>query len=189
MYPAGVRRSLDSLLAVTDQESVPSGIARAGRLAERLFCEITGATLAAKASGGDAWLDGHLVEIKQTSGPFFNLNQVRAFKYLVLVVYCSDSGHWHVVPAHEIVRAVCPKAGQHALNPFECARLSLTAFRTHCVTSPEAELRSTTLLAVEQSQGYPQLDDHMKRLRKEAVQHAVQSREAVRATLGDEGLL
>ena len=80
-------------------------------------------------------------------------------------------------------------AGQHAANPFECARLRLKSFNTHRVAHPTAELRAKTLLAIEESKRYPELRSHMQRLREHAQTHAVQSRAAVVLTLSDVGLL
>jgi hypothetical protein len=97
-----------------------------GDKAEELFRALTGASKAGSASDGDAVLQGHLVEIKQTSSTQrITLNQVRAAKYLPIVVHNTTTGEWFVIPAHEVVEMVSAKTrGQHTSNPYESAALS-----------------------------------------------------------------
>ncbi len=60
------------------------GISSGGADAESQFIALTGATQAPRAADGDAVLEGHLVEVKRASSA--TLNQVRATKYITLVV-------------------------------------------------------------------------------------------------------
>ncbi len=73
------------------------GISHGGRSAEDLFISLTGAQRVDKAALGDAVLEGRHVEVKHASSS--TLNQVRAVKYIPLVVYHSPSTAWYVVPA------------------------------------------------------------------------------------------
>jgi len=82
-----------------------TGISRGGKEAEERFMAITGATPTARAALGDAVLDGTTVEIKHTKRTE-TLNQVRAVKYIPLVVWVSGEDAWYVIPAHRIVAIV-----------------------------------------------------------------------------------
>ena len=65
------------------------------------------------------------------------LNQVRAVKYLPLVVHYAPTDEWYVVPAHVVVAEVSQKRrGQHTENPFESATLSLNILRPWKVEDP-----------------------------------------------------
>jgi hypothetical protein len=100
------------------------GISYGGRSAEDLFISLTGAERVAKAALGDAVLEGRHIEIKRASSS--TLNQVRAVKYLTLVVHYSPTNAWYVVPAHVVVLMVSRRfRGQHTENPFESATLNL----------------------------------------------------------------
>lgn len=98
-----------------------------GKAAEDMFIRLTGATRP-KAVDGDAVLFGRPVEIKSTTlMNLFTLNQVRACKYIPLVVHHSATGTWFVIPASEVVKMVATaKRGQHTENPFECAAITCT---------------------------------------------------------------
>jgi hypothetical protein len=98
----------------------PDRITTGGASTEALYCKLTDAMPAERRADGDAILDGHLIEIKKTSGKAVNLNQVRPWKYLPLVVYRADHDEWYVISAHRIVRAASTKKAQHCANPFEC---------------------------------------------------------------------
>ena len=75
------------------------GISSEGTDAEIRFRQLTGAKEADKNSDGDAVVDGTPVEVKKASKS--TLNQVRAVKYIPLVVLDVRTGSWYVVPAHE----------------------------------------------------------------------------------------
>lgn len=139
--------------------SVPSGISRLGRDAERLFCKHTGAELCATPALGDALLDGHYVEIKKADGN--TINQVRAVKYITLVVHRPELDSWFVVPANEIVRLVSRKTrGQHSENPFESATLSTRDLADYRVPSV-SDLRAATLAAITRSEVRQDVRDAM----------------------------
>ena len=104
------------------------GLSGGGRSAEDLFRQLAGAVPAGRAAQGDALLQGHPVEIKRATSD--TLNQVRAVKYLPIVVHFAPADEWYVVPAHVVVAAVSRKRrGQHTENPFESATLSLRNLR------------------------------------------------------------
>lgn len=139
--------------------STPPGISRLGRDAERRFCDLTGAELCATPALGDALLDGHYVEVKKADGN--TINQVRAVKYITLVVYRPELDSWFVVPADEIVRLVARKTrGQHSENPFESATLSIRDLADFRVQSA-SDLRAETLAAATRSEARQDLRDAM----------------------------
>lgn len=113
-----------------------SKISSAGKETEELFCNITGAIKSTKPSLGDVLLDEVYIEIKKTSTG--SVNQVRAVKYLPLVVYSSKQKCWYVVPADVVVQVVSTKSrGQHTENPFECASISLKSVERFKVENQE----------------------------------------------------
>lgn len=166
-------------------DELTPGISRGGKVAERLFLEITGAEPAPRASDGDALLEGNLVELKQASTN--TLNQVRPLKYLPLVVYHTARKCWYVVPAHELVRLATDKPrGHHNECAYECAQFNLSRLAEFEVDA--ADLRERTLRAVEESAAYPALRDEMERVLAVAREMAVEAREHVRAKLSQLGL-
>ena len=162
------------------------GISAGGRRAEQKYRALTGANPAPKASAGDAVLDGHLVEIKTASKS--TLNQVRAVKYIPLIVYFEPdnelvgSSEWYVVPAHVIVAAVSQKSrGQHTENPFESATMNINNLQKYRVR--EADLRQATLDAIESSARFPQLQEAMQQVLRDSREVAARSLERVRTLL------
>ena len=106
-------------------------ISREGDDAEMRFIQLTGARWSDDKSAGDAILDvdreAHYVEVKQCSAT--TVNQVRAIKFIPLVVWHSRSARWHVLARHELVQRIVTKdRGQHTEIAFECATLSLRDF-------------------------------------------------------------
>lgn len=157
------------------------GISGGGRSAEELFRELTGACPAARAAEGDAVLDGHPVEVKRATS--VTLNQVRAVKYLPIVVHYPLADEWYVVPAHVVVAAVSQKRrGQHTENPYESATLSLTNLRAYRLTDSR-RLREATLDAVAASDEYPELRSAMEEVLRDSRALADASIERVRDLL------
>jgi len=162
------------------------GISAAGGDAEARFRRVTGASPAGRAADGDALLDGHLVEVKAASTS--TLNQVRAVKYLTIVVLDQRIDRWFVIPPHRVVRAVSTKArGQHTENPFESATLNLTAF-SDCLLGEEVDLRTATLDAVEEGDRYPELREVMTDVAAQSKELATASRDRVQEVLQRLGL-
>lgn len=162
------------------------GISGGGRKAEELYRAVTGADPAPRAADGDAVLEGNLVEVKQATK--VTLNQVRAVKYIPLVVYFVPDDQWYVIPPHVVVAAVSQKRrGQHTENPFESATLNVNNLDAHRVDDP-ANLRQATLDAIESSARYPELRDAMAQVLRVSKDLAEQSLERVRALLHDLGL-
>lgn len=162
------------------------GISGGGRSAEDLFRQITGAAPAASAAQGDALLEGHPVEVKRATS--VTLNQVRAVKYLPIVVHFTPTDEWYVVPAHVVVAAVSQKRrGQHTENPFESATLSLKNLQPWKVGDPY-RLREATLEAIAASDRYPELRAAMEGVLRESRGLADASLERVRELLHQLGL-
>lgn len=162
------------------------GISGGGRSAEDLFRQMTGATPAVSAARGDALLEGHPVEVKRATS--VTLNQVRAVKYLPIVVHFAPTDEWYVVPAHVVVAAVSQKRrGQHTENPFESATLSLKNLHSWKVEDPD-RLREATLEAIDASDQYPELRAAMEAVLRESRDLADASLEHVRELLHQLGL-
>jgi hypothetical protein len=162
------------------------GISGGGRSAEELFRQMTGAAPAERAAQGDALLDGHPVEVKRATS--VTLNQVRAVKYLPIVVHFAPTDEWYVVPAHVVVAAVSQKRrGQHTENPFESATLSLRNLDAWKVEDPR-QLGEATLDAIAASDRYPELRSFMEVILLESRELADTSLERVRALLHRLGL-
>lgn len=114
------------------------GISYEGKDVEIRYRDLTGASESPRAGLGDAVLDGHFVEIKAASKS--TLNQVRAVKYIPLVVFHGPTRQWYVVPPHVVVKLCCAKArGQHSENPFESSTLSLGNLGSHRVSETDLE--------------------------------------------------
>ncbi|MDQ3035102.1 MAG: hypothetical protein M3Y87_22035 [Myxococcota bacterium] len=131
------------------------GISHDGASAEQVFCALTGATKAATARQGDAVLNGCNIEVKKASAQ--TINQVRAVKYIPLVVFHEPTSTWYVVAAHVVVCLVSSKArGQHTENPFESATLNVFALGKYKVAAPE-DLKQATLQAIADAERYPEM--------------------------------
>ena len=167
--------------------SADFGISGGGRSAEEMFREITGAERPLRAADGDALLDGAPIEVKRaTSG---TINQVRAIKYIPLVIYFAPEDEWYVVPAHNVVAAVSRKRrGQHTENPFESATLNLSNLSDYRVEDVK-QLSARVREAVASSASYPALRDAMRSILADSKALAAESLERVRALLRELGIL
>lgn len=162
------------------------GISGGGRSAEELFREITGAGPTRRAAEGDALLEGHPIEVKQASS--VTLNQVRAVKYLPIVVRYAPRDEWYVIPAHVVVVAVSQKQrGQHTENPFESATLNLNKLARWKIEG-EQRLKSATLQAIADSEQFPMLREAMKDVLRESRELADESLRSIRELLHTLGL-
>jgi hypothetical protein len=163
------------------------GISGGGRSAEEAYILATGALHSPSSALGDAVLEGTSVEIKRASSN--TLNQVRAVKYIPLVVYDQTSDDWFVVPAHVVVALVSGKTrGQHTENPFESATLSVQQLGPYKVTGTQ-DLRSATLEAIAAAEDYAPLRTEMQRVLVASKELAEESHRRVHATLRQLGLL
>ena len=152
------------------------GISGGGRSSEDLFRQLTGAERPAKASLGDAVVDGHPVEIKSATKP--TLNQVRAVKFIPLIVHDVPRDEWYVVPAHEVVKLVASKGrGQHTENPFESATLNLGSLSGFKVE--KARLRAAVVLALEAGNQHPKVRELMEEVLRESQKLSADSRRKV----------
>ena len=121
------------------------GISKSGKSAEESFRKITGASKSPKSSIGDAILCGYAIEVKKASSN--TINQVRAVKWIPLVVRDDKHDEWYVIPAPDVVELVSlKKRGQHTENPFESATLSVAKIERFRVE--KSELKNCVLRAV-----------------------------------------
>jgi hypothetical protein len=127
-----------------------------------------------------------IVEVKKTSS--YTLNQVRAVKYMPLVVYSSTEERWYVIPASEVVRQCAQeRRGQHTENPFESATLSMRNLSAYALADASA-LPAAVLSAVEEAQKYPALKELLDRVLADSTALAARSVEEVGAALREAGL-
>lgn len=110
------------------------------------------------------------------------LNQVRAVKYIPLVVYFEPHKEWYVVPAHEVVAIVSKKIrGQHTENPFESSTMSMRDWGPFRVE--DVRLRKATLDAIASSESFPELLEAMQEVLRESRMLADTSLDRVRSLL------
>ena len=108
-------------------------ISREGDKAEELFLQLVSASRrSSSAAMGDAvvTVDGKdvSIEVKKCSSDrgIGTINQVRAIKFIPLVVYNPAIDRWYVVPATELVRFATQKSrGQHTEIPYESMNIGL----------------------------------------------------------------
>ncbi len=177
-----------------EKEDIPAaaaagepGISASGKEAERRFMAITGAAPCAKAALGDAVLNDITVEIKHTKKTT-TLNQVRAVKYIPLVVWVSGEDAWYVIPAHRIVLEMSRRVrGQHTENPFESSTLNLNGFGEFRLDS-DADLAAAVSRSAAESAAYPRLRAAMEEVLAQAKSQAAADTERVRRILDELGL-
>ena len=120
------------------------------------------------------------MEIKKASSN--TINQVRAVKWIPLVVFDSNDRQWFVIPAPDVVVLVSEKKrGQHTENPFESATLSVKKildFRTE-----KSELESSVLRAVARGKKFPILRKSMEKVLSDSKELAAISRNEVAIAL------
>lgn len=147
---------------------------------EAEFRRITGAKKPSHAKLGDAVIDGCNIEVKKASSN--TLNQVRAVKFIPLVVKDTRSNQWYVVPAPDIIRLVAvKKRGQHTENPFESSTLSISALKEFQVR--RSDLLPKTRRAISKGKRHPELHAEMTRVLKESRALADKSRKRICAML------
>jgi hypothetical protein len=158
-----------------------TNIRKEGRIAENLFCQITGASKPTHSQDGNAVLDGYFIAIAKVGKD--TINQVRAVKYLPLVAYDEPNDTWYVVPAHVLVAEVAKKdRGQHGEIAFECVNLSLSHFHQYRLDSKE-ELKARVLQAIAESNKFPDLKKRMAQVIDDAATLSKKSRTDVLAVI------
>lgn len=156
------------------------GISGGSKRAEDLFVRITGAARSRASNGGAIIISGSPVEVRWTSTN--TINQVRAAKYLTLVIRHVD-GSWYVVPPNIIVELMSFKGrGQHGENPFESATLNLNQLRQYRVDE-ESQLTAATLAAISEGLRHPELEEAMRDILRESRGLAARSIETIRTIL------
>jgi len=125
---------------------------------------------------------GSYVEIKYTTSN--TINQVRAVKFIPLVIYSPQMPlHWAVLPSNEVVRLVFEKArGQHTELALECANMSLSGIPVTFRCSDEA-LSDAVHNAIREARKYSELKRKMDELLAELRGMETRYRAAVRDAL------
>lgn len=161
-------------------------ISNSGDDVEVEFRQLTKAEKAPKASIGDALFGPNAspVEVKKASTT--TINQVRAVKYITLVVKDTRTGKWYVVPAHEVVRLVSKKnRGQHTENPFESSTLSIRDLEKFVVQN-EADLVQRVTDAIASADKFPTVKAAMDRILDDSKELAATALGAVRSLVAKE---
>lgn len=130
------------------------GITKSGKQANSEFCLQTGFIEATSSHPqGDAWNklqnEEVWVEIKKDT-----YNQVRPYKYNVLVGYDSSKDEWYVIPADEVITEFSfGKRGQHTTDPVEVLNLGkVNSKRLKMYQVEKQNLRAAVISAYLQSQ-------------------------------------
>ena len=156
------------------------GISDLGDDAELRFRLITGATLPGSKAQGDAIFNNVAIEVKMASAN--TINQVRAVKFIPLVIWSKESNDWFVLPAPDIVALVSQKLrGQHTENPFESATLSLSKLRSYRVN--ENLLVEALHDAITRASEFEDLRLLMSEILKKSKDLALESRAKVHAVI------
>ena len=158
------------------------GISRQGRDSELQFrALVQGSRDASEAAAGDAVVevDGTetSVEIKKCDSKTGSgtINQVRAIKFIPMVVHNPALNEWYVVPATELVRFASAKArGQHTEVSFESMNLSLRNV-TKWRRGPH-QLDVAVRAAIRFDRGHPELLNAMVALLRELKDIASRTR-------------
>ena len=151
-----------------------TGISDEGRRAEESFRELTGAARCAKPADGDAIVGGHHVEVKKASTT--TVNQVRAVKYLTLVVLSTKDECWYVVPPHEVVRLCAERPrGQHTENPLESVTLSTNRMARFRVDNPN-DLAAVVRRCAEEGERHEAVKRTMADIHEKCVALAAKAR-------------
>ena len=162
------------------------GITKLGEFAEKLFCELVAGAERAEKKDGDIWLNGRLLEVKACTPKHKNLNQVRPYKYIPLVVYMSEhqdpNGRWYVVAAHQLAAMATGRAGHHALDAFECVHLSVTKTWSQYEESRE-ELGAACQRAFDRDDQFEELRELMQQVKADGIDRARRNRELAAAIL------
>jgi hypothetical protein len=163
-------------------------ISRSGDHAEDLFRKLTGAEISKGSALGDAVLEGHYVEVKKIGirgkdgKSTTTINQVRAVKYLPLVIWSELNNEWFVLPPNAVVALAAQRSrGQHTEVPFESMTLSFRHLIGHEVEA--SELRQATLEAIAEGERHPELREEMDWVRRAAKALAVESVERIQRLL------
>jgi hypothetical protein len=179
-YARYTRKEKSSRFSNTSKYYARMGISKSGNSTEAAFRKITGASKSGKASLGDAVLSGHAVEVKKASSN--TINQVRAVKWIPLVVLDSNDGQWYVIPAPDVVVLVSQKnRGQHTENPFESATLSVKKIREY--KTEKSDLKNAVLRAVNRGKKFPILRKSMEKVLSDSKALATLSRSEVAIAL------
>ncbi|MBK7829255.1 hypothetical protein [Nannocystis sp.] len=161
-----------------------------GKPAEERFCELTGAIPmpTTRKAEGDALIDGIPVEVKGASSN--TLNQVRAVKYITLIVYDEGDHTWYVVPAHDVVRlAAGKKRGQHTENPFESVTLSIKRLQELSLrVMSEDALLTRVRAAIEAAKLFPRLQAAMREVLAKSQRLSDESKQEVQRVLQEYNL-
>ena len=156
-------------------ESSRPGISKAGDESERIFRELlVDVTVPSKGAAlGDIRMvvddKAYYVEIKRcesTKGG--TLNQIRALKYIPLVVHLpKQEPSWMVIPPNRIVELVASRSrGQHTEIPFESVALSVTA-QLNEFRCAESELEAKVEASIREGQKYSLLHQCMADLKRD----------------------
>lgn len=111
----------------------------------------------------------YFVEIKECHSN--TINQVRAIKFISLIIYSPEnSPPWVVIPPHEVVKLVSAKSrGQHTEIPFESANLSLSQL-PDSFRCDDGGLEQKVIQAIRDGSNFAEVKETMENLRNELVE-------------------
>jgi hypothetical protein len=132
-------------------------------------------------SDTQVYVDGvwHSIEVKECHSN--TINQVRAIKYLPLVIF--DGQMWYVIPPHEVVRLVSSKSrGQHTEIPFECANLTLSQLPSFLCCQSE-QLPERVTWAIQEGLRFHEVKDAMDNLLTDLINLKDKTKSSITAIL------
>ena len=168
-----------------------AAISREGDESERLFQSIVShATVPSEgAAYGDVRIvvgdSVHYLEIKcckSKSGG--TLNQIRAMKYIPLIVHLPNQApHWMVVPPNKLVEITAQRRrGQHTEIALESATISVNSL-DKSFWCDEKALEQRVVSAIHEGQKYPLLKQAMVDLKRDIRRLAVHAKMDIAAIL------
>lgn len=122
-------------------------------------------------------------ELRVCSGGNVTINQVRAYRWEVLVIEDRDNSQVYIIPPHQIAKMVLYRKGQHSASQYESATLNLPEIKKTIKPIHVSEFNTDIVKeAVLQSEKYSAWKKQLTIHREEIVE----SRSKVDAMLEDD---
>jgi hypothetical protein len=173
------------------KRGVVSGISNSGKSAEDIFGATTKYAKTTRRAEGDFVRSNVPIEVKKVTvskkSRNGTINQVRASKGAVLVVYIANRKRWVVLDARSVLELVAnlKNRGQHNENPFECCNLSIKNLeRAGHKELTSAEMKREVARAVSRTKNDKTSASLSAKILSESKRLAANHRQVVRKSLG-----
>lgn len=175
---------------VKKKKKQSTGISNSGNKAEDLFGRLTNLERASKRAIGDFIHQGVPIEVKKVTADENSgngtINQVRAAKNSVLVIYVANRKEWFILDSKSVLQTVArlKKRGQHNENPFECCNLSIRNIeKAGFAPVSNKKLKDEVLRAVRRTKGDKSTKDLTLLILEESRSTAEKHRKMVKKAL------